>query len=458
MSTITPHGPVPSPRQARWHARETYGFVHFTMNTFTGREWGFGDEDQALFQPTRLDTDQWVAAAKAGGLKALILTAKHHDGFCLWPTATTAHSVRACNWRAGQGDVVGDLARSCRAAGLEFGLYCSPWDRNHAGYGGPEYVATYHAQVEELLTRYGDLCEFWFDGANGGDGYYGGARDSRSIDRRSYYEFPRLWASCRQHQPDAVLFSDAGPDLRWCGNERGVTGTTNWAKIRPEGFAVGQIDDMGRLAHGDPDGSIWRPVEVDVSIRPGWFWHAEETAKDAEELFTLWLASVGHGGGLNLNLTPDRDGLIPAADVAALAGMRQRIDAFTAKDLAHGRPLTASAARPDHPATNLVDGDLTSCWAAPDSTTTATLELDLDGEPRLRGVRLEEAIQYGQRVASFAIDGWFSGDHWLELARGTTIGAQRILPLPMVRTGRLRLRILDSQAAPVLRRWQVFGD
>jgi len=457
MNDITHHGPVPSPRQAAWHRRETYGFIHFSMNTFTGREWGFGDEDPARFVPSRLDAAQWVAAAKAGGLKALILTAKHHDGFCLWPTATTAHSVRASPWRGGQGDVVGELATACRSAGLELGLYCSPWDRNHAGYGGPDYVATYHTQVEELLTRYGDLCEFWFDGANGGDGHYGGARDTRRIDRRTYYDFPRLWESCRRHQPNAVLFSDAGPDLRWCGNERGATGVTNWAKVRPEGFAVGEVDDMDRLAHGDADGSVWRPTEVDVSIRPGWFWHEEERPKDADELFSIWQASVGRGAGLLLNLTPDRDGLIPSADGDALAGFRRRVEAFTAGDLACGRPIKASAERPGHPAVALVDGDPATCWAAPDGITTATVELDLAGERRLRGVRLEEAIAVGQRVVAFAIDGWFY-DHWLELARGTTIGAQRIVELPMVRTDRLRLRILDSQAAPVLARWLVYGD
>ena len=214
MTTPTIHGPVPSPRQIAWHRRELYGFIHFTQNTFTDKEWGYGDEDPAGFNPTELDCQQWVAAAKAGGLTALILTAKHHDGFCLWPTATSTHNVSRSPFRGGQGDVVRELSDACRAGGIGFGLYCSPWDRNHAAYGRPDYVDVYHAQWRELLTHYGPLCEIWFDGANGGDGYYGGAREKRSIDAKTYYRFDELWALCRKLQPDAVMFSDGGPDVR----------------------------------------------------------------------------------------------------------------------------------------------------------------------------------------------------------------------------------------------------
>ena len=449
------HGPVPHARQLATHRRGMYGFVHFTMNTFTDREWGFGDEDPATFNPTALIAHQWVAAAKAGGLKGLILTAKHHDGFCLWPTATTTHHIGASPFRGGHGDVVAEFAAACRAGGLEVGLYCSPWDRNHPAYGTPAYVDVYHAQVKELLTRYGELFEFWFDGANGGDGWYGGAKETRKIDNRTYYRFPELWAECHRLQPNAVLFSDAGPDIRWCGNERGVTSTTNWAKVRPEGFAPGLVDDMERLAHGDADGTVWRGVEVDFSIRPGWFWHHTEQPKSGAELFGLWLSSYGRGATFLLNLTPDRRGLIPNEDVAALADFQARVAAFTAVDVALGKTVTTDDARAGHPGSLLVDGDANTAWATTDGRTTASASVDFGAEERIAGVRVDELITLGQRVESFAIDVWHG--HWLEVHRGTTIGAQRIIAIPPNRTGRLRLRILASQACPVISRLSVFA-
>ncbi len=449
------HLPVPNAAQLAAHRRGVYGFIHFTTNTFTDHEWGFGDESPATFNPSALDAHQWVAAAQSGGLRGLILTAKHHDGFCLWPTATTAHHVGASPFRGGQGDVVGELAAACRAAGLELGLYCSPWDRHHAAYGTPEYVAVYHAQVRELLTLYGELFEFWFDGANGGDGWYGGARDTRRIDARSYYRFDELWTECHARQPGAVLFSDAGPDIRWCGNERGICGTTNWAKVRLDGFAPGVVDDMERLAHGDADGSVWRGVEVDVSIRPGWFWHPNEQPKSGSELFGLWLSSYGRGSTFLLNLTPDRRGLIPNEDLAALADFRARVQAFTAVDVARGKPVTTDFARANCPGSCLVDGDDATAWAMDNGVTSASATVDFGAEERIAGVRLDELIALGQRVESFAIDVWHG--HWLEVHRGTTVGAQRIIALPAARTGRLRLRILASQACPVLSRLSVYA-
>ena len=440
MSSPQPHGAVPSPAQLAWHRRELYGFIHFTVNTFTDREWGYGDEREELFNPSELDCAQWVAAAKAGGLGALILTAKHHDGFCLWPSATTAHSVARSPFRNGHGDVVRELADACRAGGIGLGIYCSPWDRNHAEYGRPAYVDAFHAQWRELLTGYGPLCELWFDGANGGDGYYGGARETRRIDARSYYRFDELWAMCREHQPDAVAFSDAGPDIRWCGNESGFVGTTCWAKVRPVGFAPGMVDDMQRLAEGDPDGIVWRPAEVDVSIRPGWFWHPNERPHGDDTLFAMWLASVGRGAGMLLNLTPDRRGLIPESDVLALRRLRARIEAFEAIDVLRGRgegPLAA-----------LTDDDPDTWWAAPERITEIVLEFGRRVD--VGGIRLEEAIRFGQRIEDFAVDLRF-GSHWYEHTRGTTIGAQRIIPVSPARGDALRLRILASQAPAVLR-------
>ena len=447
------HGPIPSPEQLAWHRREVYGFIHFTMNTFTNREWGYGDEDPATFNPSALDCRQWVAAAKAGGLRALILTAKHHDGFCLWPTATTRHSVAASPFRGGRGDLVRELADACREGGLEFGLYCSPWDRNHAAYGRPEYPEVFHAQWRELLSNYGPLCELWFDGANGGDGWYGGAREVRAIDRRTYYRFPELWATCAALQPEAIRFSDAGPDIRWCGNENGFGSVTNWCKVRPEGFAPGQVDDHDRLPRGDADGTVWRPSEVDVSIRHGWFWHPTERPRSSDELFRIWLASIGQNSGLLLNLTPDRRGLIPAEDIAALAGFRARVEAFTALDLAHGKTVTASSTAAGN-AAHLVDGSRDTWWAA--AEVAASVTIDLGHEERLGGIRLEEAIACGQRVTSFSVEVSTHGG-WFEIARGTTIGAQRIIALPQARGGAVRVTIHAAQAAPVLSRIQVYA-
>ena len=440
------HGPAPTASQAAWHCRELYGFVHFTVNTFTDREWGYGDEPEEVFKPESLDCRQWVEAAKAGGLKGLILTAKHHDGFCLWPTATTTHNIARSPFRGGTGDLVREFTDACRAGGIACGLYCSPWDRNHAAYGTPAYVDVFHAQWRELLSNYGSLCELWFDGANGGDGFYGGAREKRAIDNRTYYRFDELWAMCRRLQPEAMMFSDGGPDLRWCGNEGGFTSATCWAKVRPEGFAPGKVESLQRLVEGDADGSVWRPAEVDVSIRPGWFWHRTERARSGANLFQLWLASVGRGAGLNLNLAPDRRGLIPEADVVELARFRGLVEAFTAVDLLRGRGAGALAA--------LTDGDRGTCWEAPSCTAEAVIEFG--GSRDVGGIRIEEAIAFGQRVEAFAVDvrAWGA---WYEVARGTTIGAQRILPVGQMHGDAVRLRILGSQAPAVLARLMAYA-
>ena len=445
MDSPTVHGPVPSPRQIAWHRRETFGFVHFTVNTFTDREWGYGDEPESIFAPSELDCDQWVAAARAGGLNALILTAKHHDGFCLWPTATTSHNISQSPFRDGKGDVVRELAEACKRGGLAFGLYCSPWDRNHPAYGRPEYVEVYHAQWRELLTQYGPLCELWFDLANGGDGYYGGAREKRSIDPKTYYRWDELWAMCRHYQPDAVMFSDVGPDVRWCGNESGYTGITCWAKASAGDLAPGEVDKQ-RLIEGDPVGSRWRPAEACVSIRPGWFWHPTERARSGENLFKIWLSSVGRGAGMNLNLPPDRRGLIPVTDILELRRFRNLVETFTAVDLARGRATGEFAP--------LTDGDPNTWYAADQTTAEVVIELGQNAD--LGGMRIEEAIAYGQRIETFSVDARKWGG-WFEVARGATVGSQRILDLSPVNADAVRIRIIASQAPPVLSRVMVYA-
>jgi alpha-L-fucosidase len=268
-----PYGTLPSERQVRWHELETYAFLHFTTNTFTDKEWGFGDEQPSIFNPTSFDADKIVTVLKAGGMRGVILTAKHHDGFCLWPTKTTKHSVASSPWKNGQGDVVKELADAARKQGLEFGVYLSPWDRNHPQYGQHEYVQVYRAQLRELLTQYGPIFEVWHDGANGGDGYYGGAREKRTIDRRTYYAWPTTWAIVRKLQPGAVIFSDVGPDVRWVGNEKGIAGETSWATYQPVGEdggppAPGFIKTADAPRNGFPPNATSRSVPAGSGTPP----------------------------------------------------------------------------------------------------------------------------------------------------------------------------------------------
>jgi len=460
MLAPAPYGATPSSAQLAWHAMALYGFVHFTVNTFTDREWGFGDEDPASFNPTALDARQWARVARSAGLTGLILTAKHHDGFCLWPSRYTTHSVKQAPWRQGKGDIVQDLYEACTEYGLKMGLYLSPWDRNHAAYGEPAYVDFYHHQWTELLERYpGVIFEIWCDGANGGDGYYGGARETRQIDRRTYYRFPTLIDTVRRLQPNAVIFSDAGPDVRWVGNESGVASNTCWHTINPEGMHVGEVDDLNRLGWGEPGGACWRPAEVDVSIRPGWFYHAQEQPRTVQQLLSIYLASIGNGCGLNLNLPPNRLGLIPDEDIRVLTEFRATLDSLFARDLALGQVVTASDTRGNDPAFapgHLTDANPATYWATDDDIRMAEVIVEFAAPETLGFVWLEEFIALGQRIAAFSVEAAFD-EQWLEIARGTTIGARKILPCAHVTTAKLRLRILSALACPVLSRLSVFA-
>jgi alpha-L-fucosidase len=388
--------PRPTRAQLAWQQDELALFVHFGMNTFTDREWGDGTESPSLFNPTAFDARQWAQAARAAGARAMILTAKHHDGFCLWPTATTPHSVASSPWRGGQGDVVREFVDACRAEGLKAGLYCSPWDRNHPTYGdSPRYNDVYIAQLTELLTRYGQLHEVWFDGANG-EGPNG---------KRQEYDWPRTWALVRRLQPQAVIFSDAGPDVRWIGNERGVAGETHWATIRPESVpSIGASGDdvIQALQEGHADGSVWRPGETDVSIRPGWFHHPAEDARvrSVENLVELYFTSVGRNSKLLLNVPPTRDGLFHEVDVARLRGMRGALATLFA------RPVPAASQR--WRATSPRRGVLTMPFALPSVVSV---------------VDLREAIEEGQRVAQWTIADIGTGQ---TVAAGTTIGHRQL--------------------------------
>ena len=453
-----PFGAVPSPTQLEWHAMETNAFLHFTTNTFTNKEWGYGDESPAVFNPTELDVDQWIRTLKEAGFKGAILTCKHHDGFTLWPSAYTDHSVEQSPWMDGEGDLVGLVEEACRRHGLKFGVYLSPWDRNRADYGDATYLTYYRNQLSELFENYGPIYEMWFDGANGGDGYYGGERATRRIDGQHYYDWPTTLAMVRELQPDpsTIIFSDAGPDIRWVGNERGYVGEPNWNTIDPDTLYAGKpgIEDL--LNHGTPGGNTWLPAEVDVSIRPGWFYHPEEDSlvKTPEQLFEIYLTSVGRGSLLLLNVPPDRRGRIHERDVAALRGWRRMIDSTFANDLSAGATVEADHYRGQdeaYAAANVLDGDTATYWATDDYADAGTLTITLPEPREVSYVMLQEYIPLGQRVARFRVLARKDGEMQV-IGEGETIGYKRILPVEAVTTDRFEIELLESLAPPILSR------
>ena len=404
--------PHPSVAQLNWQRDELALFLHFGVNTFTDREWGDGKESPSIFNPTRLDARQWARAAKAAGAKSMILTAKHHDGFCLWPTKTTMHSVASSPWKGGRGDVVREFVEACRSNGLKPGLYCSPWDRNHAAYGdSPRYNDVYAEQLTELLTEYGPITEVWFDGANG-EGPNG---------KRQAYDWKRNWALVRKLQPNAVMFSDAGPDVRWIGNENGVAGETNWSTIRPESvpfIGADGPDVMKSLQEGHPDGSVWRPGETDVSIRPGWFYHPAEDAKvkTIEQLIGLYFTSVGRNSKLLLNVPPTRDGLLHDTDVTHLTAFGVALDRMFNDDADHARPKWKKGKRNE-----------------------AVLTMKLKTPTTISIIDLREDIEKGQRVSSWTLS--TGGAVPTVLARGTTIGNRLLRRITPVIVSNLQLNV-----------------
>jgi alpha-L-fucosidase len=459
-----PYGAIPSQRQLRWHELETTAFLHFSVNTFTGKEWGYGDEDPNIFNPAKFDADAIVSALADAGMRGAILTAKHHDGFCLWPTATTDHSVRNSLWRAGKGDVVRGLADACRRQNLGFGVYLSPWDRNNAGYGRPEYIDIYRRQLTELLTDYGPIFEVWHDGANGGDGFYGGAREKRTIDKRTYYDWPKTWNLIRKLQPNAVIFSDVGPDIRWVGNERGIAGDPCWATYDPVGADGGPASPGDVREKDSPAGqrhaSHWLPAECDVSIRPGWFWHESENVevKPVAQLTRLYYNSVGRGANLLLNVPPNRDGLLSPEDMASLKAFGQYRRATFAQNLAAGAKAAASNVRGAFGPQNLLDGRSDTYWAAEDTIREADVAFDLARETSFNIIRVSEAIRFGQRIDAIAVDRW-NGSAWEQLAAATSVGPRRLIRLASpVTASRVRLRVTQASASPAIGEFALFVE
>ena len=446
-----PHGPVPTENQMRWQEMEYYAFLHFSMNTFTDQEWGNGDEDLKLFNPADLDCRQWARVCKEAGMKGIILTVKHHCGFCLWPSKYTEFSVKNTPWKNGKGDVVRELADACKEYGLKMGVYLSPWDRNHADYGKPEYITYFRNQLTELLTNYGPIFEVWFDGANGGTGYYGGANENRRIDRTTYYDWGNTYKLIRKLQPDIVIWNDGGDrgDLRWVGTEAGFVGETNWSLLNATGAVPNNM-----LRNGVENGDSWVPGEVNTSIRPGWFYHTREDSrvKTLPQLLDTYYNSIGRNGTLLLNFPIAPNGLIHKNDEKASLDFAQAVKQAFTTNLAKNAKAEATNVRgpaDKFGAAKAVDSDKDTCWATDDNVTTASLTLDFGKPTTFNRFLAQEHIRLGQRVKAFTVEALVEGQ-WKELAKATTIGYKRILRFPPVEATQVRFHITNAKSCPVI--------
>lgn len=427
--------PVPNEDQLRWQEMEMYAFIHYSLNTYTDQEWGFGDEDPQLFNPSSLDCRQWARVCKQAGMRGIIFTAKHHCGFCMWPSQYTEYSVKNSPWKNGHGDVVRELADACREEGLKFAVYLSPWDRNHADYGKPEYITYFRNQLRELLTNYGDIFEVWFDGANGGDGWYGGANEKRNIDRTTYYEWQETYRMIRQLQPHCLIWNDGGDrgDLRWVGTEAGNVGETNWSMLNREGKVTWQM-----LHYGLEDGDSWVAAETNTSIRPGWFYHEAENnqVKSLAKLMDTYYKSVGRNSCLLLNFPVAPNGRIHPNDSLRGIAFNNMIHKTFKTDLTSEATLKRKG------------NNFTYSFKHPTA---------------FNRFLAEEEISQGQRVRKFSIEAFANGkwtplkDQLAEQGDGlTTIGHRRIVCFPTIKATKLRFKIIDSKAEPIIRRVGIY--
>ena len=422
--------PFPSKTQLQWENSKLEMFVHFGMNTFTDKEWGNGTEDPALFNPTAFNADQWAAAAKEAGFKYLILTAKHHDGFCLWPSKFTGHTVRKSPYKNGQGDIVKEVAAACQKEGLKFGFYLSPWDRHESTYGTDAYNAFYCNQLTELLTNYGEISEVWFDGANG-EGPNG---------KHQVYDWPKYYSTIRQYQPGALIAIE-GPDIRWVGNENGMAGETEWS-IQPPKYPL----------QNSAEPKTWWPSQCDVSIRPGWFYHAseDEQIKTVDQLVDIYFKSVGRNSNLLLNVPPNSHGLIASVDVHRLQDWHARLAKIFANELFTNAAIVASNTRNEsYSVHNCLDHNAGTFWTTEKDTTAADIIITMDKAADINIIELDEVIEFGQRISSFEIYADHNGT-WDKIFSGTTIGRTRLARFPAVNTQRIKIAITSSLAAPVL--------
>jgi alpha-L-fucosidase len=453
---------VPSKRQLEWQEMEFYSFIHFTVNTYTDMEWGLGTESPEIFNPTEFNADQWVEVCKSAGMKGLILTCKHHDGFCLWPSRYTEHSVKNSPWKDGKGDIVREVSEACRRGGIKFGVYLSPWDRHEQKYGTDEYNDYFKNQLRELLTEYGDVFCVWFDGACG-EGPNG---------KRQVYDWEGYYSVVRELQPNAVI-SVCGPDVRWCGNEAGHCRPSEWSvvpatlrdeesiqdnsqKVDDGEFAKRinfQDDDLGsRKMIMDADQLVWYPAEVNTSIRPGWFYHASEDdkVKSIDELLRVYYGSVGGNANFLLNIPPDKRGLIHETDAARLAEFGQIIKKMFEENLAEGAEVQADETMSEaHSPANILDGNKETYWCPKEGTDKAALVIELNGVKEFNRAVIQEHILSGQRIESFTLEYW-DNDSWQELYQGTVVGYKRICCFDTVKTNKVRLRITSSRWYPTV--------
>lgn len=435
-----PYGALPSKQQVEWQKMQYYMFIHFGPNTFTDKEWGHGDEDPKVFNPTELDARQWARTAKLAGMKGIIITAKHHDGFSLWPSKYSKHTVRESAWKDGKGDVLRELSDACKEYGLKFGVYLSPWDRNHPAYGTPEYNEVYVNTIKEVLTNYGPIFEHWFDGANG-EGPNG---------KKQQYDWPLFNSTVKKLQPNAVIFSDVGPGARWVGNENGFAGTTNWSTLNVKGFTPGLGAPSTKILNeGNEDGEAWIPAECDVSIRPGWFYSpaTDDKVKSVKQLMDIYYGSIGRNGNLLLNVPVDRRGRIHEADSTRLMEFRDAVNNHFKTDLAYKKTISVDG-KVSKSMKRLTDNYYDTYWLAPKENPEFIIQL---GKPvKVNRVLLQEYIPTGQRVKSFSVEYSSNGKDFERLTEGTTIGFKRILSFNEVTASHIKVIISDSKAAPVL--------
>lgn len=435
-------GAVPSKQQLEWHKMEYYAFIHFTINTFTNKEWGEGTESAESFNPSNLDCRQWARTIKEAGMKGIIITAKHHDGFCLWPSKFSTHTIRESNWKNGKGDILRELSNACKEFGLKFGVYVSPWDRNHPTYGTDEYNNTFKNTLTEVLTNYGEIFEVWFDGANG-EGPNG---------KKQIYDWNGIFETVRKYQPNALIFGPVHPDIRWVGNEEGYANETNWAtmdKMMTESSA-----GLKELNTGKEDGTAWIPSEVDVSIRPGWFYHKSEDSKvkSLNKLVDIYFSSVGRGSNLLLNVPPDRRGLIHENDINALKQLKNYLTACFKNNLASVANAAATNIRGNSKYFSpslIIDKNKDSFWSTDDNINTASLYINFNTNLSFNCIEIEEYIALGQRIKSFSVEAYING-YWKNIFAGTTIGYKKLIRFPLVKSNKIKINILESKASPVI--------
>ena len=446
-STYNVVEPIPSDRQKIWQEMEYYAFIHFNMNTFTNKEWGYGDESPSTFNPISLDTDQWAEVIKNSGMKGIIITAKHHDGFALWPSNYTSHSVKNSTWKNGEGDLIKDLEKSCRKFGLKLGIYLSPWDRNHPDYGTKKYISYFRNQLTELLTNYGEIFEVWFDGANGGSGFYGGTNEIRKVDKKTYYDWENTHKIIRELQPNAVIFSDAGPDIRWVGNEKGYANKTTWSNIYKDSV-YGGMPDYYKFSSGQENGSHFIPTETDVSIRPGWYYHPEEDdkVKSLEKLIDIYFNSVGLNSSLLLNIPVDTRGLIHENDTKRLYELNNYIrNTFSNNFLMESKMYFNDTS---HPINKLIDNKI-STMCPFKTKLNNVIEISLNENKIVDIFKISENINLGQRVKKFRLEALVD-DNWLTIEEGTTIGSKRLIKFDPIDIKKLKFTIIDSKDIPMI--------